>query len=350
MRYWILVLFFANLAHATINMSENQIKKLGITDVQIQMTPTDAIGPFIGTFEFSDENSYNYSLNSEGTVINILKKQGDSVRKGEVICKIASSELLGASYEIKELSGRYKIINGQAKKDANLYAEGIISQREAQNSQLEAMSLKAKIASLVGRFQFIGADLTPVDGMAFTIRAKRSGVITQAPSMGGEKINPFAPYMKISNTNSLNAIIMVSPKLVDSIQKGAIVFDDEGKTLGKVNAVGVAVNRTNNSAQVNARITAHQETFHVGTSMEMYISVSQLNKWVVLPKSSLTKYKNKDICFVKTPKGFEPKNVEILKSFKNSVAVKPDGFTVKTHVANNGIINLKGALSGMGFE
>lgn len=350
MRYFILAIFLANLVHAAINISESQIKKLGITDTQVQMTPTDSVGPFIGTFEFSDENSYHYSLNSEGVVINILKKQGDRVRKGEVICKIASSELLSSSYEMKELSQRYKIINEQAKKDAKLYVDGVISQRDAQASQLEAMSLKTKIDSLVGRFKFVGADLIPTDGMAFTIRAKRSGVITQAPVMGGEKITPFTPYMKISDTNSLSAIMMVSPKLVDSIKKGATVFDEEGKILGKVTAVGVAVNRSNNSAQVNARISAHQESVRVGTSTEMYISVSQLKEWVVLPKSSLTKYKNKDICFVKTVKGFEIKDVEILKSFKNSVAVKPDGFTLKTRVANNGIINLKGILNGMGFE
>ena len=350
MRFLLLTLLFAHLANAAVNMSESQIKQLGITDIQVQMTPTDSVGPFIGTFEFSDENSYQYTLNTEGTVIQILKKQGDHVRKGDVICRIASSELLSASYEIKELSQRYKIMNEQAQKDAKLYADGVISQRDAQHSQIEAAALKTKIAALTGRFKFVGADMTPIDGMSFTIRAKRSGVISLAPVMGGEKINPFTPYMKISDTNALNAIIMVSPKLIDSIQKGAIVFDDEGQTLGKVSAVGVAVNRTNNSAQVNAHITARQDSVRVGTSTEMYISVSQLHKWVVIPKSSLTKYKNKDICFIKTSKGFEPKNVEILKSFKNSVAVKPDGFTPKTRVANNGIINLKGALSGMGFE
>lgn len=71
---------------------------------------------------------------------------------------------------------------------------------------------------------------------------------------------------------------------------------------------------------------------------------------MLLPRVSVTKYKGKDICFVKTATGFEPKSVEIQKIYKEHIAVKPEGFNSNEHVVTEGIINLKGILSGMGFE
>ncbi|MDD5053512.1 MAG: efflux RND transporter periplasmic adaptor subunit [Sulfuricurvum sp.] len=350
MKKLILWIALCAVAFGTLTMSSEQVRKLGITVHNVRYIQSESMGPFIGTFDYGDEHSYNYTLSTQATVVNVIKKPGDIVTKGEAICRIASAELLSSSYELHDIEQRLKLAQEYAKKDAGLYKDGVLSLRDTQKSNLEVMTLKVKAGEVGSRFTYAGADIHPSEGMVFTIRAKRSGILTLSPLMGGDKIEPFVPYLKISDTNALNAVIMIPPKFISAIKKGSSVLDKENKVIGKITSVSISVNRLNNSGAAMAHITNPDESFRAGTSAEMYIAGVQQSKWVLLPRASVSKYKNKDICFVRTSDGFAPKTLEVQKNFRDYVAVSADGFTPKTQVVVEGIIYLKGLLGGMGFE
>lgn len=350
MKWNLMLLLLATSVMAQITMSEAQINKMGILTDEVHLIKNEAMGPFIGYYEYSDRGSSSYSLSTEATVAELMKQTGDRVKKGEAVCKIASAELLGLSYELRDLRNRLKLAEEYAKKDAQLYQDGVISQREAQRSALEVMSLKAKTGEIESRFVFAGADSKPQAGMIFTIRARQSGIVATAPLKAGEKIEPFVPYLKIADAASFSAYIKIPPKMIGSIQKGASVKDKMGNPIGKITAISSSVDKMSNSATAVAAINRGNEEYRAGTSSEFFILSNQKERWILLPRVSVTKYKNKDICFVRTAKGFEPTEVKIQKIYKEHIAVKPEGFTPQTRVVTEGIINLKGALSGMGFE
>lgn len=335
---------------AQIQMSDAQMKKMGITVQDARLVRSDSMGPLIGMIEYSDKDAKNYTVGSEASVIELNKHKGDSVVKGQILAKIASSELLSALYEINDVKSRLKIAQEFAKKDAQLYQEGVISLRESQKSALEAATLKMKIRELEGRFMFAGADKKVSDGMGFNIRAKQNGVLAQMPQQAGEKIEPFKPYMKIVSGKKLTAFIKISPKHIESVQIGSGVVDAEGNLIGKITSFALSIDSLNNSATAVAELNTVNPKYRAGGSGEFYITAPTNEKWVLLPRNALSKYKKSDICFVKTSKGFEPKPVVIKKIYKDHIAVASNGFTPSTKVATSGIITLKGALSGMGFE
>lgn len=349
MKKSLLSLMIATAAMAQIMISEAQMKKMGIAVEQVRMIHSEAMGPFIGTFDYSDKGAKNYSVSSEATVSELMKQMGDSVKKGEVICTIASSELLASSYELNDLRNRLKLAQEYAQKDHILYKDGVISLRESQKSMLEVMSLKSKVAEIENRFIFSGADIRPKNGMMFTIRARQGGILAHAPLKAGEKIEPFVPYLKIASGNSLSAYIKIPPKMISSIHKGALVSDKRGVEVGKITAISSSVDTMNNSATAIAVLNSNNN-YRAGTSGELYIASTQTDKWILLPRSSVTKYKKNDICFVKTGGGFKPQIIQIQKIYKDHIAVKPEGFNAASVVASDGIITLKGALSGLGFE
>lgn len=350
MKWGLVILSLATAAMAQITMSEAQITKMGILTDDVHLINNEAMGPFIGFFEYSDRGSRSYTLSTEATVAALMKQTGDRVRKGDAICRIASAELLSLSYELKDLRNRLKLAEEYARKDAVLYKDGVISQREAQKSAMEVMSLKAKVGEIENRFIFAGADPLPQEGMMFTIRSRQNGIVASAPLKAGEKIDPFVPYLKIADALSFSAYIKIPPKMIGSIQKGALVKDKTGNQIGKITAISSSVDKMSNSATAVAAIDYGNEEYRAGTSSEFFILSTKKERWILLPRVSVTKHKNKDICFVRTAKGFEPREVNIQKIYKEHVAVKPEGFTPQTRVVTEGIINLKGALSGMGFE
>ncbi len=344
-----LLLMIATAMMAEIKMSDAQMKKMGVVVESVREIRSEAMGPFIGTFDYNDRGARNYTLSGEATVAELMKQTGDTVKQGEVICTIASSELLASSYELNDLRNRLKLAQEYAQKDHALYKDGVLSLRESQKSALEVMSLKSKIGDIENRFIFSGADMHPKNGMMFTIRARQSGILAHAPLKAGEKIEPFIPYLKIARANALSAYIKIPPKMIGSIQKGAAVMDKIGKEVGKITAISAGVDTMSNSATAIAVLNPNNN-YRAGTSGEFYIASVQTDKWILLPRSSVTKYKKNDICFVKNADGFKPQIIEIQKTYKDHVAVKPEGLNAASKVASDGIITLKGALSGLGFE
>ncbi|MCI4406502.1 MAG: efflux RND transporter periplasmic adaptor subunit [Sulfuricurvum sp.] len=349
MKKSIFLLMIATAMMADIKMSDAQMKKMGIVVQPVREIKSEAMGPFIGAFDYNDKGARNYTLSSEATVAELMKQTGDTVKQGEVICTIASSELLASSYELKDLRNRLKLAQEYAKKDQALYQDGVISLRESQKSALEVMSLKAKIGEIENRFVFSGADISPKNGMMFAIRARQSGILAHAPLKAGEKIEPFMPYLKIARANALSTYIKIPPKMIGSIQKGAAVMDKTGKEVGKITAISSGVDTMSNSATAIAVLNSNNN-YRAGTSGEFYIASVQTDKWILLPTSSVTKYKKNDICFVKNANGFTPQIVEVQKTYKDHVAIKPSGLNSTSKVATDGIITLKGALNGLGFE
>ena len=126
-------------------------------------------------------------------------------------------------------------------------------------------------------------------------------------------------------------------------------MDKMGKQVGKITAISSGVDVLNNSATAIAVLTSNNN-YRAGTSGEFYIASLQDDKWLLLPKSSVTKYKKNDICFVKNGNGFTPQIIEIQKTYKDHIAIKPAGLNSTSKVASDGIITLKGALNGLGFE
>lgn len=350
MKWGILILSLATAAMAQITMSEGQIKRMGIRSEPVHRIQSESLGPFIGYFEYSDRGAKSYTLSSEATVAELMKQTGDHVRKGEAICRISSSELLSSRYELVDIKNRLKLAQEYAAKDAMLYKEGVISQREAQKSALEVASLKTKAAEIENRFVYAGADIGANEGMVFTIRARQSGIVAHAPLKAGDKIEPFVPYLKIAKADAFSAFLKIPPKMVSSIHKGAQVNDKLGENVGTVSAVSSSVDKMSNSAVAVVTISRNEADYRAGTSSEFYIVSGSKEEWILLPRISVTKYKNKDICFVKIKEGFAPLGVTVQKIYKEHIAVRPEGFEADTRVVTEGIINLKGALSGMGFE
>ena len=105
-----------------------------------------------------------------------------------------------------------------------------------------------------------------------------------------------------------------------------------------------------NSAGAVATITAKNESFRAGTAYEFFISTPKAQSLMMLPRSSVAKYKNTDVCFIRTKDGFVPKRVSVVKDTKDGVYIKNNDIADGASVAVGGIVNLKGALSGMGFE
>lgn len=347
MKVLLLLGIIATAAMAQITISEAQMKKLGIATGHVRITQTSLIGPLIAKIDYDEDRSKNYFLDHEASVVSLKVRQGDRVQKGQVLCSIASPALMAASVELKELRHRDRMIQNNLKKDEALYKEGVIAYRDYQSVALEASALRSRIAILENQLNLAG--VRPGKEGSLEVIARTSGIITTAPLAVAEKIVPYQPYFRISDPQAMIALINVSPNLIASIAKGdTILSKDNPHPIGTILSLSPSIRGVTNSAIATARV--RDTSLRAGTTVGLFVSASKPTTSVLIPTHALTQFGGKTICFIRTPTGFKAQELLISATTKEGVLVRQQGITADTKIAISGLVILKGAMRGLGFE
>lgn len=347
MKSLVVLLAIAATAMAQITISAAQMKKLGITTEKVRTSSTAIIGPLIGKIDYDEEKSKSYFLDHEASVVSLYVRSGDRVQKGAIVCSISSPTLITNSFELKELRNRYGVIQNNAKKDEILYKEGVISYRDYQASALEASSVRSHITTLESQFNIAG--IRPGANGILNVIAQKSGIVTKAPLAIAEKIIPYQPYFRISDSAAMIAAINVSPSLIASISKGdAVLSKENNPPIGTILSVSPSINGSTNSAIAIARVSDPQ--LRAGTTVGLFVSTSKPGTYILIPSRALTQFGGKTICFIYNSKGFRAQELLISTTTKEGVLVRQKGIDVTTNIAVSGLVSLKGAMSGLGFE
>lgn len=343
---WIALLTLATVAMAQITISDAQMKKLGIMTGKVSVTSSATVGPLIAKIDYDEEKSKSYFLDHEASVITLNVRPGDHVKKGQILCRIASPELLANGFELKEVRNRYQSIQNNAKKDEVLYKEGVISYRDYQTSALEAASLRSRISTLEAQFSLAG--VRPSTDGSMAVIAQKNGIITTAPLAVAEKITPYLPYFRISDTDAMVAMINISPNLISSISKGDTVLSKDNRPIGTILSVSPSISGLTNSAIAIARVRDPQ--LRAGTTVGVLVSASKPTTSILIPSHALAQFGGKTICFIRNSAGFRAQELLISATTKEGVLVRQKGIDANTKVAISGLVILKGAMSGLGFE
>lgn len=348
MKRSLLLLMAATAAMAQITISEAQMKKMGITAGKVTLTSSTTVGPLIAKIDYDEEKSKSYFLDHEASVVALNVRAGDQVKKGQMLCRIASPELLANGFELKEVRNRYRSIQNNVKKDEALYKDGVISYRDYQTSSLEAASLRSRILTLEAQFSLAG--IRPSTDGSMAVIAQKNGIITIAPLSVAEKITPYKPYFRISDSNAMTAMLNLSPQQIASISKGDKVLNKAGVSMGTIISASTSVNGSTNSATAIARINDRSGELRAGTTIGLFVSALKPVISILIPSNAVVKHQGKSICFIRTPTGFQAQELAIVGMSKEGVLVRQKGINQDTQVAMSGLIVLKGAMSGLGFE
>lgn len=348
MKRSILLLMAATAAMAQITIDPVQMRKMGITTGKVSLTSSTTVGPLIAKIDYDEEKSKSYFLDHEASIVALNVRAGDPVKKGQILGRIASPELLKNGFELQEVRNRYRSIQNNVKKDEVLYKEGVISYRDYQMSALEAATLRSRILTLEAQFSLAG--VRPSSDGSMAVIAQKNGTITLSPLAVAEKITPFKPYFRISATDAMTAILNISPGQIASISKGNKVLDKAGMPMGSIISVSTSVNGSTNSATAIARISDRWAQLRAGTTTGLFIVASKPLISILIPSNAVVRHQGKSICFIRTSNGFQAQELAIVGVSKEGVFVRQKGIDQNTQVAMSGLIVLKGAMSGLGFE
>lgn len=211
-----------------------------------------------------------------GLITSVKVKEGDEVRKGQIIATVDASVL---NSNMQELKTQLEFAEYMLEKQEELNERGVGSEFELEQAKNQVNSLKASMASL-GTQQ----------GKA-VIRAPFKGTIDQVYAVKGQMAGPSAPVVRLVNSNEVDITASISEKHFRNVKEGTEMlvefpnYGDMSMTL-KVETVGNYIEPTNRTFRIKTTIKDNKDLL---PNMLAEISITDLSveNGIVIPAQAI---------------------------------------------------------------
>ena len=197
-----------------------------------------------------------------GQVRSIHVKQGDQVRKGQLILKLDDAlyrqGLIAAQQQVSGLKAQVAQAQSLYERQQNLWKENIGTEVQVLNAKTAVESLQSQLAAAEANAQFAAEQVNQTN-----VTAEISGVIDLMNVKVGEFFTPASANptsgIRIVNNNNLKMVTAVPENYISRVNRGDSVLIEVPET-GKapfrsvLSVVGASINATTRSFETEARL------------------------------------------------------------------------------------------------
>jgi RND family efflux transporter MFP subunit len=202
-------------------------------------------------------NRADLSFKISGELTHFLVKQGDKVKKGDVIAKLDDTDLL---IYLAEAQAHYDKAIADLSRAKELLKTSYISASEFDQIRTSAQSAKAQLAGANNNLNYS------------TLRASFDGIIAKVYSKNHQEINAKEPIVRLHDLSQIQLIVNIPESIMIHLQKNA--------AQGEVNA---SFNSIKNHkfplqfSEVSTLADEHSKTY------EVIFTMDALAGYVILP-------------------------------------------------------------------
>lgn len=330
-----------SLSAKEIVLSPKQITELGVATTPLTTTRAFSQSNLPATVVIPPRQLSIASSMHEGVIQKVFVGVGDSVKAGQTIATVSSTEGLSLQREYLQTSTRLERLQVLVKKDEALFKEGIISEREYLKSRQEVSLLSAELAEKKASMKMMGVSASSTGSMNMTsaIKAPTGGIILEQTALIGQKVDAMSPIYKIADLSSLWIEIQAPSSIAKTLHIGDSIRTNLGAT-AKVIKISSGVELQNQSVIIRAAVDSGKELLRPGQFLQASVQTPTEHS-IVVPKNGLIRNKGKAVIFAKTARGFNPVPVTVVKEECNTFIITGP-LKGNEQVAIRGLVPLKG--------
>ena len=153
------------------------------------------------------EGSFQYPVVSTNsiTVIDVLKKEGDRVKPGDVLIRLETTATNPRLYSYDRSLAVYQDALADLERMRNLYAEGAVSKQALEKAELALGVAKTDLGNAAGSTQ---------------LAATHAGVVTSVLIREGEMAPAYSPLMWIARTDSVRVSFEAGSRQAMALRRG----------------------------------------------------------------------------------------------------------------------------------
>ena len=266
---------------------DEQKVKTAVTTMPITIKDFDR---YIG-IQASVQSDDVVSVSSEvgGRIVRLRVKEGDLVRKGQLIAKIDLEQI---DKQIAELETSLQLAKDIFERQERLWKQNIGSELQ----YLEAKNTKERLEKSLETIAF--------QKQKANVYAPISGVIDQEFAKQGEMASPGMPIVQILNTNKVKVVADVPEAYLGKVRKGEIVTIQfpaiDKEVQGKISQLGRVIDPANRTFKVEVNMSNKNGLLKPNLLASMFINDFSANNVVTIPLELIQQeISGKDFVFIK---------------------------------------------------
>lgn len=275
-------------------------------------------GPLDRAIERNVQLAYNanryvrLSSRVPGVITDVLKDLGETVRKGDALAMVDSSELGAAKAALLQAIETERLWQTNAARERALVEKGIGVEREALEAETKAVEAHIQVDQARQRLQNLGLSADQVRAVQenndtsslLELRASLDGIVVERNAVLGELTDSGKPLLAVADTSVMWAMVDLLESDLASVkvgQKASVRLDGlPGKSFpGAITWISTRINEKTRTAP--ARIELTNPGGHLRANMfgKAAISTGDNRRAVTVPKDAVQWEGCCNVAFVK---------------------------------------------------
>ncbi|NNF81929.1 MAG: efflux RND transporter periplasmic adaptor subunit [Flavobacteriaceae bacterium] len=276
----------------TKQFADSEIPSISVTTLKVGTSDTQPYISVSGTVEAGLIS--NLSTRVMGYVTDIPFELGDEVKKGDVIVKLSTEDLLAKRGQVNSEINSANAAFENARKDydrfTSLFSNNSASQKELDDAKMRSDMASARLSSAKEMKAEVNAQFAYAN-----IRAPFSGSITSKFINEGDLANPGMPLVTIENSDDFEIQARIPEHLIGQVKKGmrvmAMVKSIGENIQGEITQISSSSINTGGQYLIKVKLEDHSKSLQSGMFASVNIPVENpsMETPIYIPKSALVK-------------------------------------------------------------
>jgi cobalt-zinc-cadmium efflux system membrane fusion protein len=263
----------------------------------------------------------------QGVVIEVLKKEGDRVRQGELVAVINSRELADAKSAYLAAAQQVRFARTALEREENLWKKKISAEQEylearraADQAQLaEDVAAQKLVALGVPSASLSGLGSAPVESLSrYEIRAPLGGTVIERDVTVGEAVPVDRAIFVIADLSSVWVEVTVTARDLNAVHLGqpaTIRSQDLDRIAeGRITFIGSLVGDESRSAKARIVIANPDGRWRPGLFVSVRLVQSSTTVPLAVPADAIQTFRDWQVVFVRYGEWFEARPLELGRS------------------------------------
>ena len=334
-----------------ISLQAAQLKSLGIETIVVGESSAARAGSYPAQVRVPNEQMRVVAAPVGGMVEMLAVAPGSTVKRGQVLAHLASPQALELQRDALQSSSQSALLHQNLKRDEQLFAEGLIAESRLQATRSAAQQAAAQAGERKQGLALAGVQPGKLGG-PLVLTAAIDGVVLEQGVQLGQRVEAATVIYRIAKLAPLWLEIQAPVELAASLRVDMPVKIANSEVMGKLIAIGGAVDAASQTVLLRAAVSAGAEKLRPGQVIEVELA-SAIGKLQRLPATALVRHRGASVAFVQSVSNdqastFIPRPLRVVSQGGDGVVV--DGLQAGERVAVKGVSGLKAMLTGVGKE
>ncbi|TDH62315.1 efflux RND transporter periplasmic adaptor subunit [Dankookia rubra] len=268
-----------------------------------------------------------------GIVTALNKRLGETVAAGEVLAVVESAEIATAKGDYLAALRTTELARVTFEREQRLWQRKISAEQDFlkartdwQEAQIRLDLARQKLAAIgLGQAEIESLPRQPIEALRRQeVHAPIAGRITARPKMLGDAVSPDAEVYTLADLSTVWVEMAVPPGDLTFVKEGMPVrIRSEGEVRGEGRIVFLSpvLDPQTRSARAVVEVPNPEGAFRPGGFATAEVASEEQRADVLVPRGAVQEIEGESVVFVRTPEGFEKREVVLGRGDQDGVEV-----------------------------